>query len=33
MGRWKISGLGLAGDVLRQAYAANAEAPVPRLRG
>ena len=32
MGRWKISGLGLAEDVLRQVYAANAEALVPRLR-
>jgi hypothetical protein len=32
-GRWKISGLGLVEDVLRQVYAANAEALVPRLRG
>jgi hypothetical protein len=32
MGRWKISGLGLAEDVLHQVYAANAEALVPRLR-
>src|SRR5215471_12617313 len=32
MGRWKISGLGLAGEVLRRVYAANAEALVPRLR-
>jgi predicted TIM-barrel fold metal-dependent hydrolase len=32
MGRWKISGLGLAEDVLRQVYAANAEVLVPRLR-
>ena len=31
MGRWKISGLGLAADVLHQVYAANAEALVPRL--
>jgi hypothetical protein len=32
MGRWKISGLGLAEDVLHQVYAANVEALVPRLR-
>ncbi|HEU5420017.1 MAG TPA: amidohydrolase family protein [Streptosporangiaceae bacterium] len=32
MGRWKISGLGLAPGVLRQVYAANAGQLVPRLR-
>jgi predicted TIM-barrel fold metal-dependent hydrolase len=32
-GRWKISGLGLAGDVLRQVYYGNARRLVPRLNG
>jgi predicted TIM-barrel fold metal-dependent hydrolase len=32
-GRWKISGLGLAGDVLRQVYYDNARRLVPRLDG
>jgi hypothetical protein len=31
MGRWKISGLGLDGDVLRQVYFGNARHLVPRL--
>jgi len=31
MGRWKISGLGLDGDVLRQVYSANAQRLVPQL--
>lgn len=33
MGRWKISGLGLAPDVLSQVYAGNARRLVPGLRG
>lgn len=31
MGRWKISGLGLGGDVLRQVYYGNARRLVPQL--
>jgi hypothetical protein len=31
MGRWKISGLGLDGDLLRQVYYDNARRLVPRL--
>lgn len=33
MGRWRISGLGLTGDVLRQVYHGNARRLVPRLDG
>jgi hypothetical protein len=33
MGRWKISGLGLDEDLLRQVYSDNARRLVPRLAG
>jgi predicted TIM-barrel fold metal-dependent hydrolase len=33
LGRWRISGLGLPSDVLRDVYGGNARRLVPRLRG